>query len=69
MTKKSPFRYNQDEMAKALIELQQNCEREMAEAFQQFHSRKAVMAFQAGYLQALKDYKIQHDAPAPEDMG
>lgn len=68
MAKKTPFRYNQDEMAQALVELQNNCEREMAEAFQRFHTKKAIMAFQAGYLQALKDYKIAHEAPAPEDM-
>lgn len=69
MAKKSIFRYNQDEVAKQLMEIQNNCEQQMAEAFREFHTRKAIASYQAGYHQALHDYGIPHDEPDAKDLG
>ena len=68
MTKKKDdklFRYNHDECSHVIMDIIDDAEKTVKEAYETTNIRKGIRLFEAGYRQALIDYKVPH--PGAED--
>lgn len=57
---RAKFKYSKSTIELKLLDIQRNGERDLQEQFRVLNLRKYIEAYEAGYLQALNDYKVDY---------